>query len=52
MLALVSVTVITTGLLDSSDGRAEAIAVLGFFGYALYLLTSAVAVYLMTRRSR
>ena len=47
--ALVSVTVITTGLLDSSDGRAEAIAVLGFFGYALYLLTSAAAVYLMTR---
>ena len=43
MLALVSVTVITTGLLDSSSGRAEAIAVLGFFGYALYLLTSAVA---------
>ena len=52
VLALVSVTVITTGLLDSSDGRAEAIAVLGFFGYALYLLTSAVTVYLMTRRSR
>jgi hypothetical protein len=52
VLALVSVIVITTGLLDSSSGRAEALAVLGLFGYALYLLTSAAALYLMTRRSR
>ena len=52
VLALVSVTVITIGLLDSSSGRAEGLAVLGFFGYALYLLTSAAALYLMTRRSR
>ena len=52
VLALVSITVIITGLLDSSSGRAEAVAVLGFFGYALYLLTSAGALYLMARRSR
>jgi hypothetical protein len=52
VLALMSVTVITTGLLDAGSGRAEALAVLGFFGYALYLLTSAAALYLMARRSR
>ena len=52
VLALVSVTVITTGLIDAGSGRAEALAVLGFFGYALYLLASAAALYLMARRSR
>ena len=52
VLALVSGTVITTGLIDAGSGRAEALAVLGFFGYALYLLTSAAALYLMARRSR
>ena len=52
ILALVSIIVITTGVLDSTSGRAEALAVLGFFGYALYLLTSAAALYLMARRSR
>ena len=52
VLAVVSVIVITTGLHDATSGRAEAVAVLGFFGYALYLLTSAAAVYLMARRSR
>ena len=52
VLALVSVIVITAGLMDSTSGRAEAVAVLGFFGYALYLLTSAGAIYLMARRDR
>jgi hypothetical protein len=52
VLALVSVMVITTGLIDGRSGRAEALAVLGFFGYALYLLASAGALYLMARRSR
>jgi hypothetical protein len=52
VLALVSVIVVTAGLIDSTSGRAEAVAVLGFFGYALYLLASAGALYLMARRSR
>jgi hypothetical protein len=52
VLALISFTVIITGLLDSSSGRAEAVAVLGLFGYALYLLTAAAALYLIARRSR
>ncbi len=49
VLVLVSVGVIILGLVNPTSGRAEAIAVLGFFGYALYLLASAGALYLMAR---
>ena len=36
-------------MLDAGRGRAEALAVLGFLGYALYLAASAVALYLLNR---
>ena len=50
-LALLAVAVILMGLLANRNGRAEGLAVLGFFGYAAYLAAAAVVLYVMSRRS-
>ena len=49
-LALLAVAVIIIGLVSGPTGRAEALAVLGFFGYALYLISAAVVLFVMARR--
>ena len=50
-LALLAVAVILTGLFANQSGRAEGLAVLGFFGYAAYLATATVVLYVMSRKS-
>ncbi|HJY46820.1 MAG TPA: hypothetical protein VJ301_19585 [Propionibacteriaceae bacterium] len=50
-LALLAVAVILMGLFANQSGRAEGLAVLGFFGYAAYLATATVVLYVMSRRS-
>jgi hypothetical protein len=50
-LALLAVAVILTGLFANQSGRAEGLAVLGFFGYAAYLTTATVVLYVMSRKS-
>ena len=50
-LAGLAVTVILMGLFANRNGRAEGLAVLGFFGYAAYLATATVVLYVMSRRS-
>ena len=50
-LALLAVAVIVVGLFANRSGRAEGLAVLGFFGYAAYLVAAAVVLYLMSRKS-
>jgi hypothetical protein len=50
-MALLAVAVIIVGLTRSHSGVAEALAVLGFFGYALYLGAAALIVLLGQRRS-
>ena len=49
-LALLAVAVIVMGLLADRSGRAEGLAVLGFFGYAAYLGAAAVLLHIMSRR--
>ena len=49
--ALLAVAVIVVGLFANRNGRAEGLAVLGFFGYAAYLVAAAVVLYLMSRKS-
>jgi hypothetical protein len=49
-MALLALAVITLGLTRSNSGVAEALAVLGFFGYALYLGAAALIVLLGQRR--
>ena len=48
---LLAIAVIIIGLVAGPSGRAEALAVLGFFGYGLYLSSAAVVLYVMARRS-
>lgn len=48
-LALLALAVVVIGLLDHTNGRAEALAVLGFLAYGVYLAT-AVAI-MLARRS-
>ena len=50
-LALLAIAVIIVGLVAGPSGRAEALAVLGFFGYGLYLGSAAVVLFVMSRRS-
>jgi hypothetical protein len=50
-LALLAVAVILMGLFANRSGRAEGLAVLGFFGYAAYLVAATVVLYLMSRKS-
>ena len=49
-LVLLAVAVVIVGLVSGPNGRAEALAVLGFFGYALYLISAAVVLFVMARR--
>ena len=49
-MALLALAVIILGLTRSNSGVAEALAVLGFFGYALYLGAAALIVLLGQRR--
>jgi hypothetical protein len=48
-LLLLAIAVIIAGLAAARTGVAEALAVLGFFGYAVYLLAAAV-ITLLSRR--
>ena len=46
-----AVAVILMGLFANRNGRAEGLAVLGFFGYTAYLATATLVLYVMSRRS-
>jgi hypothetical protein len=50
-LALLAIAVVAMGLFANRSGRAEGLAVLGFFGYAAYLVAAAVVLYVMRRKS-
>jgi hypothetical protein len=50
-LALLAVAVVIVGLVRRPDGRAESLAVLGFFGYAAYLVAATVVLYVIARKS-
>ena len=50
-LTLLAVAVIVMGLFANRSGRAEGLAVLGFFGYLAYLAAATVVLYVMGRRS-
>ncbi len=50
-VALLAVAVILLGLFANRNGRAEGLAVLGFFGYTAYLAAAAVVLYVMNRKS-
>ena len=50
-LALLAVAVILMGLFANQNGRAEALAVLGLFGYAAYLGVATLVLYLLSRKS-
>jgi hypothetical protein len=50
-LALLAVAVIVMGLFANRSGRAEGLAVLGFFGYAGYLAAATLVLYVMSRKS-
>jgi hypothetical protein len=50
-LALLAIAVILVGLFANQNGRAEGLAVLGFFGYAAYLGAATVVLYVMSRKS-
>jgi hypothetical protein len=50
-LALLAVAVILMGLFANRSGRAEGLAVLGFFGYAVYLVAATVVLYVMSRKN-
>jgi hypothetical protein len=49
-LTLLALAVILMGLFANRSGRAEGLAVLGFFGYAAYLVAATVLLYVMSRR--
>jgi hypothetical protein len=50
-LVLLAVAVILMGLFGNRTGRAEGLAVLGFFGYLAYLVAASVVLYVMRRKS-
>ena len=50
-LALLAIAVVAMGLFANRSGRAEGLAVLGFFGYAVYLVAATVMLYVMSRKS-
>jgi hypothetical protein len=49
-LALLAVGVVLMGLSANRTGRAEGLAVLGFFGYAAYLIAAIVVLYVTSRK--
>jgi hypothetical protein len=50
-LALLAVGVVLMGLFANRTGRAEGLAVLGFFGYAAYLSAAIVVLYVTSRKA-
>ena len=50
-LTLLAIAVIAMGLFANRSGRAEGLAVLGFFGYAAYLVAATVVLYVMRRKT-
>jgi hypothetical protein len=50
-LAALAVAVVIVGLVAGPNGIAEGLAVLGFFGYLLYLVAAAVVLFVAARRS-
>jgi hypothetical protein len=46
-----AVAVVVVGLVAAPNGIAEGLAVLGFFGYLLYLVAAAVVLFVAARRS-
>jgi hypothetical protein len=50
-LTLLAVAVILMGLFANRTGRAEGLAVVGFFGYVAYLVAATVVLYAMSRKS-
>jgi hypothetical protein len=49
-LALLAAGVVLMGLFANRTGRAEGLAVLGFFGYAAYLMAAIVVLYSTSRK--
>jgi hypothetical protein len=49
-LALLAIAVIVMGLFANRSGRAEGLAVFGFFGYAAYLGAATLVLYVMSRK--
>ena len=49
-LALLAVAAILMGLFANRNGRAEGLAVLGFFGYAAYLVAATAVLYVISRK--
>jgi hypothetical protein len=49
-LAALAVAVVIVGLVTAPNGVAEGLAVLGFFGYLLYLVAATAILYLAGRR--
>jgi hypothetical protein len=50
-LAALAVAVVVVGLVAAPNGVAEGLAVLGFFGYLLYLVVATVILYVAARNS-
>jgi hypothetical protein len=50
-LALLAVAVVLMGLFANRSGRAEGLAVLGFFGYAAYLGAAVLVLYALSRKT-
>ena len=50
-LVLLALAVILMGLFGTRSGRAEGLAVLGFFGYAAYLVAATLVLYATSRKS-
>jgi hypothetical protein len=49
-LVVLAVAVVLMGLFGTRSGRAEGLAVLGFFGYAAYLIAATVVLYVTSRK--
>jgi hypothetical protein len=50
-LAMLALAVILMGLFANRSGRAEGLAVLGFFAYVAYLGAAALVLYVMSRKT-
>ncbi len=50
-LVVLAAAVVVVGLLGNRSARAEALAVLGLFGYGAYLVAAAVILYVGNRRA-
>jgi uncharacterized membrane protein len=51
-LVLLAGGVVVVGVMSAQSGKAEAIAVLGFFGYALYMVAAAAVLWFFSRHQR